>query len=385
MKKYYTITVLFLLQMLAYFETAGLISVSGHIIETFGVESNKVMYLSIGAYIVGFFAPFIGNFADKYGKKLTLLISTALFIIGSFSIVISNSFILFIISRISIGFLVINGNAIILSYIGDIISYENRGKFFGIIRISIGSGIMLTPVYTSRIVLNYGTDMLYKLYIVYAVILFVALLFIPEVKSQDNSKKIKISDIMDILKDEVARNFVILQCLLAFSAIVIFGYLSIHILNVLEGSIIQVGYAFTFGGLGTVVASFASTILLDRLNRIKFTKFVFIATAVVVLPLSFAKLPILYVFMFLFSLNFDSAWPAFQLLSSEIVPYRKSTYMSILGGVMAITNIFASFIGQYMYSFGGLRVMSITVSMLFIIAIVIFSITVKKYESRFIQ
>lgn len=385
MKKYYTITVLFLLQMLAYFEMAGLISASGHIIKTFGVESNKVMYLSIGAYIVGFFAPFIGNFADKYGKKITLLLSTALFIIGSFSIVVSNSFILFIISRISIGFLVINGNAIILSYIGDIISYKNRGKFFGIIRISVASGIALTPIYTSRVILNYGIAMLYKLYIVYAVILFIALLFIPEVKSQDNSEKIKITDILDILKDEVARNFVILQCILAFSAIAIFGYLGIHILNVLKGTIIQVGYTFTIGGLGTAVASFASTFLLDRINRIKYAKFVFIATAVAVLPLSFVKIPMLYIFMFLFSLCLDSSWPAFQLLSSEIVPHRKSTYMSILGGVMAITDIFAALIGQYMYSFGGLRIMSITVSMLFIVAIVVFSITTKKYGNRFSQ
>jgi len=220
---------------------------------------------------------------------------------------------------------------------------------------------------------------------VYAAILFIALLFIPEVKSHDNAEKIKVSDIFDILKDEVARNFVILQCVLAFSAIAIFGYLGIHILNVLGGTIIQVGYVFTIGGLGTVLASFASTILLDKLNRVKYTKFVFIATAVVVLSLSFVKISILYIFIFLFSLNFDSSWPAFQLLSSEIVPHRKSTYMSILGGSMAITNIFAAFIGQYMYSFGGLRVMSITVSMLFIIAIVIFSITVKKYENRFSQ
>lgn len=383
MKKYYTLTVLFLLQMLAYFETAGLMSASGHIIKTFGVESNKVMYLSIGAYMVGFFAPLIGNFADKYGKKVTLLISTALFIIGSFSIVVSNSFILFIISRISIGFLVINGNAIILSYIGDIISYENRGKFFGIIRMAIGSGIMLTPIYTSRIILNYGTGMLYKLYIVYAAILFVALFFIPEVKSQDDGEKVKLSDIFDILKDEVARNFVILQVILAFSAIVIFGYLSVHILNALDGNIIQVGYVFTIGGVGTVLASFLSTVLLDRINRIKFTKFVFMATAVAVLPLPFVKIPALYIFMFLFSLNFDSSWPAFQLLSSEIAPRRKSTYMSILGGIMAITNIFAAFIGQYMYSFGGLKIMSITVSILFVAAIVIFSITTKKHGDRF--
>lgn len=385
MKKYYTITVLFLLQMLAYFEMAGLISASGHIIKTFGVESNKVMYLSIGAYIIGFLAPFVGNFADKYGKKITLLLSTALFIIGSFSIVVSNSFILFIISRISIGFLVVNGNAIILSYIGDIISYRNRGKFFGIIRISVASGIALTPIYTSRVILNYGIAMLYKLYIVYAVILFIALLFIPEVKSQDNSEKIRIKDILDILKDEVARNFVILQCVLAFSAIAIFGYLSIHILNALEGTIIQVGYTFTIGGLGTVLASFASTFLLDRINRIKYTKFVFMATAVAVLPLAFVKIPMLYIFMFLFSLCLDSAWPAFQLLSSEIVPHRKSTYMSILGGVIAITDIFAALIGQYMYSFGGLKIMSITVSMLLIFAIVVFSITTKKYGNRFSQ
>jgi predicted MFS family arabinose efflux permease len=383
MKKYYTITVLFLLQMLAYFEMSGLISASGYIIKTFGVESNKVMYLSIGAYIVGFFAPFIGGFADKHGKKITLLISTGLFIIGSFSIVISNNFLLFIVSRIAIGFLVINGNAIILSYVGDIISYKSRGKFFGIIRISVASGIALSPLYTSRVILNYGIAMLYKLYIIYAAILFIALLFIPEIKAQGNSEKIKIKDIMAILKDEVARNFVMIQSILAFSSIVIFGYLGIHILNVLDGTILQVGYAFTVGGMGTFLASFASTILLDKMNRIKYTKFVFFATAVAVLPLPFVKIPILYIFMFLFSLGFDSSWPAFQLLSSEIVPQRKSTYMSILGGVMAITNIFASLVGQYMYSFGGLKIMSITVSMLFIVAIAIFSITTKKHENRF--
>ena len=382
MKKYYTITILFLLQMIAAFEMSGLLSIGVYAIESFGAEGSMVMYLSIGAYAVGFFSPFCGNFADKYGRKKYLLISLVLFAIGSVCIIISHSLTQFIISRALTGFFVYTANAIILSYLGDIFPYESRGKVFGIIRVAFALGIILSLIYTTQITLNYGIDMLYKLYIVYAVILFLAVLFIPEVKAEDSNVKIKISNIKQIVKDKVARNFIILQCLLTFTGTCVFGYLSVHIMNVLNNTITQSGYAYTAGGLGTITAALASVILLDKVDRFKYAKIVFIAVILAVLPLSFVKIPLLYIFMFLFSLTLDSAWPVFQLLSSEVVPDRKSTFMSILAGLISITNILVVFIGRFLYNIGGFRITNILGSILMLISTCIIFVTIKKYRNR---
>ena len=382
MRKYYTITILFLLQMIAAFEMSGLLSIGAHIIKSFGAEGSMVMYLSIGAYAVGFFSPFCGNYADKYGRKKFLLISLIFFAAGSVCIIISHNLIQFIISRALTGFFVYTANATILSYLGDIFPYENRGKVFGIIRVAFACGIILSPVYTTQITLNYGLDMLYKLYIVYAIILSIALIFIPEVKAEDSNEIIKISDIKQIVKDKVARNFIIVQCLLTFTGTGVFGYLSVHIMNVLNNTITQSGYAYTAGGVGTIIAAFASVILLDKVDRFKYAKIVFILVILVILPLSFVKIPLLYVCMFLFSLFLDSAWPVFQLLSSEVVPDRKSTFMSILAGLISITNISVVFIGRILYNFGGFRIMNIIGSILMLISTCIIFVTIKKYKNR---
>ncbi len=382
MRKYYTITILFLLQMVASFEMSGLLAIGAYAIESFGAEGSMVMYLSIGAYAVGFFSPFCGNFADKYGRKKYLLISLVLFAVGSICIILSSSLVQFIISRALTGFFVYTVNAIILSYLGDIVPYENRGKVFGIIRVAFALGIVLSPIYTTQITLNYGIEMLYKLYLIYSIILFFALLFIPEVKAEDNNGKINISDIKEIVHDKVARNFIILQCLLTFAGTCVFGYLSVHILNALNKTITQSGYAYTAGGLGTITAALVSVVLLDKVDRFKYAKIMFGAVVIVILPLSFVKTPLLYICMYLFSFSLDSAWPVFQLLASEVVPDRKSTFMSILAGLISVTNILVVFIGQILYNIGGFRITNILGSILMMISTCIIIVTIKKYRNR---
>lgn len=385
MKRRYTIFVLFLVQMLAAFEVGGLISIGSYVIEVFGSEASKVMYLNIGAYVIGFFAPFLGNFADNKGKKKLLLIVIFLFIIGSGFVVYSKTLIQFIVARALTGFFVYNVNATILSYMGDVISFENRGKVFGIIRVAFACGVILSPIYTTKITINYGIDTLYKLYVLYAVILFIMLLFITEVKGKDTGNKIKLEYIISIIKDKLAVNFMVIQSLIALMGVLVFGYFSVYITNELKESISISGYAFTIGGLGTFLASFINIVILDKIDRLKYIKISFVLPILTSIVLSFLKVPLIYVGLFLFSFTYDNIFPVFQLLSSEVVPNRKATFLLILAGILSITNLTVVFIGKVLYELGGYRLMTISASLALVVATTILIVTINRNKERFIK
>lgn len=90
------------------------------------------------------FAPMLGRLSDKYGRRPILLVSVFGNVISYFIWAISNSFGLFLVSRIISG--ATGGNiAVAQSYIADVTTRENRAKAMGLMGAIFGLGFILGP------------------------------------------------------------------------------------------------------------------------------------------------------------------------------------------------------------------------------------------------
>ncbi|RME91038.1 MAG: MFS transporter [Candidatus Hydrogenedentota bacterium] len=90
------------------------------------------------------FAPMLGRLSDRYGRRPVLLFSVFGNVISYFIWAISNSFWLFLISRVISG--ATGGNiSVAQSYIADVTTRENRAKAMGLMGAIFGLGFILGP------------------------------------------------------------------------------------------------------------------------------------------------------------------------------------------------------------------------------------------------
>ena len=90
------------------------------------------------------FAPLLGRLSDQHGRKPILLVSVLGNVISYFLWAVSNSFGLFLISRIISG--ATGGNiSVAQSYIADVTTRENRAKAMGLMGAIFGLGFILGP------------------------------------------------------------------------------------------------------------------------------------------------------------------------------------------------------------------------------------------------
>ena len=90
------------------------------------------------------FAPILGRLSDRYGRKKILFLSVAGNVLSYAIWAISNSYGLFLISRLISG--MTGGNiSVAQSYLADVTSKEERGKAMGMIGALFGIGFILGP------------------------------------------------------------------------------------------------------------------------------------------------------------------------------------------------------------------------------------------------
>lgn len=90
------------------------------------------------------FAPVLGWFSDKYGRRLILIVSVAGNVLSYFLWMISSSYGLFLISRIVSG--ITGGNiSVAQSYVADVTSREERAKTMAVLGAFFGIGFTFGP------------------------------------------------------------------------------------------------------------------------------------------------------------------------------------------------------------------------------------------------
>ena len=135
--------------------------------------SNLVLGAAIGAAIGG-------EFADKYGRKTTLLITSMIFIVGTFVIVLSEIFYQILIGRFIQGIGVGIVSVIVPLYLSEISPLQYRRTIVSLNQLAIVLGLLISYI----VDYFYSSEGLWRMMFasgfVPAVALFLGLFFVPE-------------------------------------------------------------------------------------------------------------------------------------------------------------------------------------------------------------
>lgn len=346
----------FLIQIIIAVEMGVIGPLAPFLAKHFAIDEGMVMFFNLGYSAVGFLVPYLGVFADKYGKKKSLAISLILFIIGSIIGGFAKSPYVFAFARIFIGFAYFSLSGTNLSYISEFVSYEYRGKASGLLRTAFGIAILFSPIYATYLVNKYSN--LAVIYIPLAIIGALALAFLSNLPETKKSLDVKVDkkEFLSLLKNPIAEKMLITVFLLLTAPSLILNYLGIYLSNNFNLSQINIGIAYTLIAVGTIGGIIFSTLFSDKLGKYKLSKGLFTTMVLAIIPIIyFNSLPLVLGFVTLFSFGLDGGWTSYQALGSEIVPEKRGTFMSLFYTVNALTITFYSLIGPFLYTLGGFK------------------------------
>lgn len=372
MNRGFMFLVCFLIQYIVATEMAIIGPLAPFLATYFSIDQGMVMILNLGYSAVGFFVPYLGIFADKFGKKRSLTISLIFFILGSLVGAISRSALIFGFARIFIGFAYFSISAANLSYLSEFISYKNRGKASGILRISFSISILLSPVMATYLISRFNH--LGIIYLPMAILAFICILGLkklPETKLYPDIVLNK-SEFFSILKDPNAKKMLLSVFLILTSPTLLLNYLGIYLSNEFKMSQVNIGLIYTIIGVGTILGSLFAAAFSDRLGKLRLSKFLFLIVLVALLPIPYlGSAAVVVILSTLFTFGLDGGWTSYQAFGSELIPEKRGTFMSLIYTMNAITITFYSIFAPIFYKIAGFQFVISVATMSTLLAILI--------------
>ncbi len=372
MKRNFMFLTTFLIQLIVAAEMAIIGPLSPFLAIYFSIDQSMVILLSLGYSVVGFLVPYLGVFGDKFGKKRSISISLVLFILGAIIGAFAKSPFIFAFGRIFIGFAYFSLSATNLSYLSEFISYENRGKASGLLRVAFSFSILLAPIASTFLVDKY--DSLAIIYIPLSIVALVALIFLRQLPETEKYPNIVVNknEFLSLLQNPIAKKMLISVFLILTAPTLILNYLGIYLTNSFNVSQVNIGTIYTIAAIGTVLGTFLSGAFSDRIGKYKLAKILFVIMLIAIIPIPFVKNLILIILLvILFSFGMDGGWTSYQALGSEVVPEKRGTFMSLMYTVNAMTITFYSLVGPILYRLGGFSLLIIIASIFLAIALYI--------------
>lgn len=164
-----------------------------------------VSLLLIGALVGAFLG---GGFADILGRRLTMLLTTIVYLIGTFIIVYAESVGVLISGRIIIGFAIGVSSVVVPLYLAEVSPPKVRGALVSLNQLAITVGILLAYVFDYIFAHDHDWRWMFAIAFFPAAIQFLLLFLIPETPSWliNHGKKEKARETLEklrrVLKDD---------------------------------------------------------------------------------------------------------------------------------------------------------------------------------------
>ncbi|MCF6466789.1 MFS transporter [Clostridium sp. Cult2] len=370
----------FFIQLIITTEMNIIAPLAPYLSQYFNIKDSSVIMFNIGYSLVGLLAPFFGVFADRYGKKKSLMVALTLYITGTLISGFARNPLIYAFGRtfIGIGYFSLSGTN--LSYLSEFIPYASRGKASGILRGAFGIAILLSPLYAANMINKFGN--LKSVYLPLTIIGVSCLLLLFKLPETKKSKDIKVDleELFTMVKNPISYKSLIVVFLILSAPALLLNFLGIYISNNFNLNQVQIGYIYTIIAVGTILGIVFATLLTDRIGKEKLSRIFFILVLLALVAMVFSKsIKIIVGFLTLITVGIDGGWTAYQTLCSEIYPEKRGTFMSIVYTVNAITVIVCSLLGPILYNWGGYKLLVVISVINTIIAInILFSMSIEK-------
>ena len=346
----------FIIQFIIAMEMNLIGPLAPYLAQYFNIRDSSVMLFNLGYSAVGIFVPLLGVMADRHGKKRLLSFALVVYIVGTILAGMANSPILFAFGRIFIGLGYFSLSGTNLSYISEFVTYENRGKASGILRIAFGLAIIIGPLYATRMIQIFNN--IAAIYFPLGILGLIALLMLFKLPETSKSSNVKLdkNEIFHVIKEpESFKIFLSILLLLAAPSLLL-GYFGIYLSNSFNLTQEKIGIVYTVLALGSTSGIIFSTIFSDKIGKLKLAKIFF-------LILVFSQLAVPYLgniyiavgLAALFTFGLDGGWTAYQTYGSEMKIEQRGTFMSIFYTINALAVTVYSILGPLIFSAGGFK------------------------------
>lgn len=356
MNLYLMLFTTFFIQLIIAMEMNIIAPLAPYIANYFNIKDSYVLLFNIGFSLVGLFVPFLGAFADKYGKKRSIVLALISFVSGTMISGFSKAPMVFAIGRvfIGIGYFSLSGNC--LSYLSEFVPYESRGKVSGILRIAFGIAILFSPLYATVLISKFNS--LASVYLplgVIGIITMLLMLKLPETQRNDDIK-IETKELVALLKKNTHFKALLIAFLFLATPLLLMSFLGIYLANIHGFNQLSIGYAYTIIALGTMLGVVIVFFFTDRIGKEKLAKLSYGIVFATLVLLIFLNNPYIIIgFMIFMSMGLDAGWTAYQTLLSEMEPEKRGIYMSLLYMVNAVAVTIYSLLGPAIYDLGGYK------------------------------
>jgi len=360
MQIYLMLFTTFFIQLIIAVEMNLIAPLAPYLSKYFGIKASSVVFFNIGFSVVGLLVPILGAFADKYGKKKSIMLSLFLFIIGTIISGLSKIPILFALGRVFIGIGYFALSGINLSYLSEFIPYESRGKASGLLRVAFGIAILGSPIYATKLIDKYNN--LLSIYLPLTIIGIICLILMAKLPETEKNKEVKLEINQLIFMIKKPTNFKILLIAFLFLATPLFllTFLGIHLSSHFNLEQLKIGYIYTIVAIGTMIGVSFAGLFIDKIGKEKLAKISYSLVFVALIALLLSKsLNLITIFLLLIAMGLDSGWTAYQTLLSEIEPNKRGIFMSLLYTVNAIAVTVYSILGPLFYNMGGYNLLII--------------------------
>ena len=350
----------FFIQLIIAVEMNLVAPLAPYLSDYFGINPSSVILFNIGFSIVGLLVPILGAFADKYGKKKSIMISLLFFIIGTIISGLAKIPIVFALGRIFIGIGYFALSGINLSYLSEFIPYESRGKASGILRLAFGIAILGSPIYATSLITKY--DHLLSIYLPLTIIGIITLVLMTILPETEKNPEIKMEtkELISVIKKPINFKALLIAFLFLVAPIFLMNFLGIYISSIFSLDQLKIGYIYTIVALGTMFGIIFAGLFIDKIGKEKLAKISYSLVFISLVGLFISKsLYFMIISLILMTFGLDSGWTAYQTLLSEIEPSKRGIFMSLLYTVNAIAVTIFSILGPVFYNIGGYKLLII--------------------------
>jgi multidrug resistance protein len=175
-------------------------------------KSMKATGIQLGIIFAGFalsrsiFAPFVGEYSDRHGRKNFMIAGLVLFTVVSVCFVYAKSPLALTLIRIVQGFAVVLVTPVAQAYIGDLTPVGKEGKYMNLFFMSFFAGMAIGPYLGGYLTDRFDIKTpFYTMGGLALLVIILVLFFVPEssaIKSHDQKKAPFFKSLLPVFKDK---------------------------------------------------------------------------------------------------------------------------------------------------------------------------------------